>query len=260
MFIARPVPSTNRGLCGLAAWPSGPLPGQVGADAAAEAPGGVGIDLQLLLDPVDGRGGVHARVLVDERPADQGHVVGARVPHVVAAFGQRAVVLGADQQVGPALAAVRTGQAEVADPAEPDVVEEAQSVGRCLEHQWSLRQVVKGPEVDGVGVRGQEQRPGIHQLGEDQHVAIRDAGVLEPLPDGEHGHPLDGVHERLDAVQVVQVVTQRLRGLTRRVAVGELQRPDPGLHARRGRDRCGHRRLGCIVGGHRGLLRFGACE
>ena len=92
------------------------------------------------------------------------------------------------------------------------------------------RQVEERPEVDGVGVRGQEQRPGVHQLGEDQHVAVLDAGVQEPLPDGVERHPLDGVHERLDAVQVVQVVAQLRRGLTRRVAVGELQGPDPGLH------------------------------
>ena len=31
-------------------------------------------------------------------------------------------------------------------------------------------------------------------------------------------------------MQVVEVVTQRRRRLDRRVAVGELQRPDPGLH------------------------------
>ena len=86
------------------------------------------------------------------------------------------------------------------------------------------------------------------------------AGVQEPLPDGVDRHPLDGVHERLDAVQVVQVVAQLLRGLTRRVAVGELQGPDPGLHPRRGRDRCGHRRLVALSAGIAASSSFRSCD
>ena len=141
MLIASPVPSTKRGLCGRGQLAERALPGQVAADAAAEATGGVGVDLQLLLDPVDGRGGVVALVLVDERAAEQEHVVGARVADVEAALGQRPVVARGDQQVGAALAAVRAGQAEVGDPAEPHVVDEAQGVGRGLQHQRALGQV-----------------------------------------------------------------------------------------------------------------------
>ena len=104
-----------------------------------------------------------------------------------------------------------------------------------MQDQRTVGQVEEGKEVDRVGVGGQEQRSGVHQLREDQYVAVHDPGVEEPLSDGVRRHPLDRVHERLDTVQVVQMVTQPRRGISRRVAVGELQDPDPRLHPRRRR-------------------------
>ena len=61
-------------------------------DARTEAALGVGVDLQRALDQLDGRSGVLARVLVDERPAEQDRPRRARVADVVAAVGQGAVV------------------------------------------------------------------------------------------------------------------------------------------------------------------------
>ena len=61
-------------------------------------------------------------------------MVGARVTDVAAALGQRPVVAGGDQQIAAALAAVRPGEAEIAHPAEPHVVKDAQGVRRGLHH------------------------------------------------------------------------------------------------------------------------------
>ena len=231
--MGRPVPSTNRGEAGCAGCPERAAAGHVGADAGADPARCVGVDLELVLDPVRGRGGVVAGVLVDERATQHHHVVGARVPDVVATLGQRAVVAGTDQQVAAALAAVGAGEPEVGDPAEPHVVDDAQGVFGGLQHQRPAGEVEEGAEVDGVGVRGQEQRPGVHQLGADQHVAVHDARPEEPLPQGVGRDALDRVHERLQAVHVVEVVAQLLGGLARRVPVVELQGPHRGLDARR---------------------------
>ena len=178
---------------------------------------------------------------------------------VKAPLGHRTVITRRDQQVAAALSAVRAGQAEVGDPAEPHVVDDAQAVRGGLQHQRTVGQVEEGDVVDRVGVSGQEQRPGVHQLREKHHVAVPDPCAQEPLPKGVGRHPLNRVHERLDTVQVVQMVAQLRRGLTRRVPVGELQGPDPSLHSRRSRDRGGHGRPGHIIGGHNGLLQISRC-
>ena len=54
-------------------------------------------------------------------------------------------------------------------------------------------------EVDGVGVGGEEQRLGIHQLGEDDDLVVLDADVEQALADRVDVHALQGVHERARA-------------------------------------------------------------
>ena len=48
--------------------------------------------------------------------------------------------------------------ADVDDPRKPHVVDRAEPVGRLLNDHRPLRQVHDGYVVDGVGVRGKEQR------------------------------------------------------------------------------------------------------
>jgi hypothetical protein len=58
--------------------------------------------------------------------------------------------------------------------------------------------------VSGIG--RQEQRLGIHQLGEDKDFVVLDPGAQKALVEGADADPLKGVHKRLVGVREVQVV------------------------------------------------------
>ena len=57
----------------------------------------------------------------------------ARMPDVVAAVGQRAVIARRDEQEPAALAAIRAWQAEIDDPLPPHVVEHPERLRRRLD-------------------------------------------------------------------------------------------------------------------------------
>ena len=122
-----PVASTNRVSGAGAGGPSGASSGEEAPDRGAMRSGHVGVDAEAVADRLDR----DRRIVVDhERPADQGHACRAGMGDVEAAVGQRPVVAGPDDQVPAALAAIRAGQADVGDPAEPHVVDRAEDARR----------------------------------------------------------------------------------------------------------------------------------
>ena len=160
-----------------------------------------------------------------------------------AAVGQRPVIPWPHQQVLAALAAIRTGQADIRDPAEPHVVDRPQDRARRrhrrnVEHHRAGREVDERPEVDRVRVRRQEQRRRIHQLGVHQELVVLDPDAEEPAPDRDQRRPPDAVQVRLDGPHEIEVVVEPLGRIRRRCAVIELERPEPAaLHRVRCCDR-----------------------
>ena len=170
----------------------------------------------------------------------------ARLVDVIAGARERAVVAGRQEQEAAALAFIGPGVADVGDVVEPEVVDQAQHVGRALHHDRAVLQVEPGERVDALGVGGEEQRSRIHQRLEDRHrLVVRaeapQALALRGLRRGGHR----GQH-RLHAALEVEVVVQLVDGRLVGEAVEERQRPQPRLEAIGDRDRLRD------VGRHRG--------
>ena len=187
---ACPVASTNlvSGTGGFGGEPD--LAFQRGRDARAVAAGRVGVDLQVLLDVLDGGLGI---VVGQKRAGGVEHVVRLRVGDEEAALGQRAVIAGRHDQVLAALAAVGAWEADVDDPAEPHVVDGAEPLRRLLDHHRAIGQVHGGEVVDRVGIGGQEQRLRVHQLGEDDDGVVLGADALKALADRVGGGAAEAV-------------------------------------------------------------------
>ncbi len=129
------------------------------------------IDLQTVLEVL----GRRIRFTVDQQATEDEHVHRTRGPADEVAVRYLAVVVGRHDQVLPALPAVGSGGAHVDDEPEVGVVDRAGPAPR-----WHLYdggtvggQVEQGEGVNGVGVPGEEQRVGIHQLVEDHHLVGR---------------------------------------------------------------------------------------
>jgi hypothetical protein len=93
-------------------------------DAGAVAARRVGIDLQIFLDVVDGR--LRIVTVLQEGPHGIENPVGLRVGDEVAAFGQRAIIARAHDQVLAAEPAIGTGPPDIDHPGEPHVVDGAE--------------------------------------------------------------------------------------------------------------------------------------
>ena len=85
---------------------------------------------------------------------------------------QRSGVVRPHDQILAALPAVGPRRADVDHPAEPGILHRAEKLGRRLQHHWSLAEIEEAHDVDRVGVRGQEQRLGIHQLFENDDLVV----------------------------------------------------------------------------------------
>ena len=177
--MASPVPSMNVGVARLAQRGERTLAGEEAADARAVGARHVGIDLERLLDGLD-RG---LRIVVDEEgAAEQRDRCGGWPADEIAALGQRPVIARRQQQIFAAEPAIGARRAEIDHPAEPQIVEQAERVGRRLDHHRAFGEIDVGEEIDGVGIGGEEQRVRIHQAREDQDALIvLDACVPECL-------------------------------------------------------------------------------
>ena len=209
------------------------------ADAGPGPTRRVGVDLEGGLDRGHRRCGIAVH---HERPAEHQRPVRAGVPDVEAAFRHDAVVAGGHEQELAARAAVRPREPEVDDPLEPHVVERAQGHRRRLDHHRPVGQVDEAEVVDGVAVRGQEQRRRIHQLREDQHRVVLHADAQETLADRLRRCSRERGQERVEAVHEVEMVVQRLDRLPGRSTIGELERAEPTVDLVRRRQRGQHLR------------------
>ena len=117
---------------------------------------------------------VHARlrVAVDQEAAPGDPVAERRRAHDDVALRHLALVAGRQQQVLPALALVRPGDADIDDPAVPHVVYGAEHLRRHLDDQRAVAEIEPRPAVDGVVIGGEEDRPRVHQLLEDRHGGV----------------------------------------------------------------------------------------
>ena len=222
-------------------------------DGGADAAGLVWIDLGELSD----RFGHGLRIVVlQERASEPYDEVGPGAGDIES-IRQRTIVAGRQDEVFPALAAIRPRQTDIDDPAEPVVIDRAKRLGWHLEHHGTLGQVEHAHGIDGVRIGRQEQRLGIHQLGEDKDFVILDPGAQKALVEGAYADPLKGVHERLERVREVQVVIDLGDGVLARHAVLEVERADARLDFVRRGDRrrdCGGR----LGGGQAGQCQHGA--
>ena len=159
--------------------PSLALPAQELGDRGAEPAWLVGIDLGEFLDRLDRR--LRIGLVLQERAAEPHDAVGPGAGDEIPAFRQRAVVARRHDQVLAAFAAVGTGHSDVDDPAEPVVVDGAEKLGRRLQDHGALGEIEDAHDVDRVRVGRQEQRLGIHQLGEDEDLVVLDPDVPMPL-------------------------------------------------------------------------------
>ena len=117
---------------------------------------------------------------------------------------------------------------------------------RRLQHHGALGEIERADDVDRVGIGGQPQRLGIHQLGVDDGLVVLDADALQALADRVDADALKGVGERALRVREVDVVVDLVQGRLARCAVLEIERADAGFDfVRRGdRRRDCRRRLG----------------
>ena len=77
---------------------------------------------------------------------------------------------------------------------------------RRLQHHGALGEIERADDVDRVGIGGQPQRLGIHQLGVDDDLVVLDADALQALADRVDADALKGVGERALRVREVDVV------------------------------------------------------
>ncbi len=95
----------------------------------------------------------------------------------IEATRQRTIVAGRQDEVFSALAAIRTRQPDVDDPAEPVVIDGTKRLRWHLQHHGTLGQVQHAHGIDGVRIGRQEERLGVHQFGEDKDFVILDTGA-----------------------------------------------------------------------------------
>ena len=235
MFITLPLPSWNTAAGGSLILASLALAGKELGDGRADAARLVRVDLGELLDRL-GRG-LRIVLVLEERAAQDHQPGGPGTGDEVAALRHRTVVARREDEILAARAAIRARQAKIDDPAEPHVVQSPQHLGRHLEHHGPFGDVDEAQEVHGVGVGGEEQRLGIHQLGEDEDFVVLDAGVEKASASGDQADTLHRVDERVVGVREVDVVVGLFqRGLARR-AVLEFERADARLDFVRRGDR-----------------------
>ena len=94
----------------------------------------------------------------------------------------------------------------------------------------SFSKVEQAEAIDGICVAGEEQRIGIHQFLENEHLvafggAPRDMTQANPF----EGCSWNKIEEGLDRAERVEVVVELLRGFGIGDAIGEVERSDAGL-------------------------------
>ena len=185
-------------------------------------------------------------LVLQERAPEPHHAGSPGARDEEPALRQRTVVAGRQDQVFPTFTSVGPGQADVGDPAEPVVVDGAEKPGWHLQHHGPLGQIEDAEGIDGVRVGRQEQRLGVHQVGEDDDLVILDAGAQKAFVDGVDADALHRVHERPERVREVQVVVDLVQCVLARRAVLEFEHAESRLdlvgRGDRGRDCAG--RLG----------------
>ena len=204
---------------------SGRVPLDVLADDEAARPRGLAhaAHRELLLHGVE-----ETRRAVDDPKADE-DVVGLALEDVDALAAVRGgVVFGSDDDVGPALALVRSGQAQVADRALPEVDHAAgRLAGRIDDLQRAAGQADEVEDVGGGQVRRDDPALFLQGVEDDE---IRLAG--HPVAGCVRGPPPRDADQRrapdvgLAGALIVHLVEQPAGGVVVEVAVAQLDVAD----------------------------------
>ncbi|MDT4850630.1 hypothetical protein FQZ97_847830 [compost metagenome] len=130
------------------------LPGKVDECRLGGCAGrGKGIHLQASLERLYARRRI---AVLHEGAAKQQVPKSGRVHDEVALSRQFALVAWWHEQILAALALVGPGIAQVCYVAEPEIVDHAKNIGWRFHHDWTVLQVHPVPEINGLGIGGQE--------------------------------------------------------------------------------------------------------
>ena len=173
----------------------------------------------------------------------EGHpvAIGAR-PHNEITFGHFALIPRGQYEIFAAFASVGTGDADVGDPAIPEIINESEDHGWNLDDQWPFMGVEPDEAVDSVVVGGQLHRLGVHQVfPDDVRVVLRAEAALR----GAHTclvHDREAQQVSLQRTRPIQVVIDFVGGFRVRDTVRKVERSNGGFHLVRYREA---RRNGC---------------
>lgn len=95
--------------------------------------------------------------------------------------------------------------------------------------QWNHMSSMVPRAIGGIG--REEQRLGVHQLGEDDDRVVLSTETLEALAERRGRGGREGVHVGVHPVEEAEVVVELLQGLGAGRSVGELQAAQAGLDA-----------------------------
>jgi hypothetical protein len=185
------------------------------------------VDLQLLHQ----RDGLVVLAVDFEPTQAEEHVEGRRLDHEVP-IGHLTDVARRQEQVLAALALVGTERADVNEEALQEAHRVAEHPRRRLQDRRSITaEVEESQPVDRLGVRGQQQRLGVHHRLPDQDLlGRRRAKVPEPATCLDHRHRRDLGQVDLDRPVEHQLIQQRVSRLTGRVPVLKREVAEPGPH------------------------------
>ena len=128
-------------------------------------------------------------------------------------FRHLALVAGRQEQILAALPLVRTGIAEVAHILEPVVIDDAEDVRWCFEHQRTVADIQPRHMVNALGIGGQEERLRVHQVFHDEQGLVVDRPLAGPADtDSFSRRTRHRVEKGLYAAHEVEVVVDFLRG------------------------------------------------
>src|SRR5271154_3949533 len=119
---------------------------------------------------------------------------------------------------------VRACVPHVGDVAEPEVVHNAEAVRRTFEHYRAFRQINPRHGVDGVRVRGQEERLRVHQRIENSERAVHSAGFAKAPAHGHKRSALHRIEKDVNSALEIEIVVHLLDGCCIGIAGLELQR------------------------------------
>ena len=155
------------------------------------------------------------------------------------ALGYVTLVTRPHKQVLAAFALVRSGASQIRYVAKPEIVDDAQRIGRTFYDNGTVLQIQPCAGIDTLCVRRQEQRPRVHKALGDTYGSINRAEFPHSFPHGNQRRGRTAVQKSFYSPYEIQVVEYFLVRVFSGEAVKEFQGADPRFLSIRRRDRFG---------------------